>query len=303
MTSNPLIPNNLVTSSMSSFDTLCKKIEEMDPDKFAQLFNEKSVDVISKLSSLTADGKDGVYIYMEFILASVSADGKLSPNEYLLLKPIFDQIAEKETTYEDGIEMFNAMGLNKPGAYQKVIDLMVDIFGMVDEKLKDDIILICLLVCGIDGEITEDEKKWIKQLIEPLQLEIDPMEYINGFLDKAGVFTLATTCRDQPRMRVLGLKILLDGKIYFAVGTFKDVYKQLQHNPKCEILAYVGEEFIRWDGVATFSEDPRLMAVVENVMPQLAAMYKEMGWKFGFFTLEGGSAEYVSVSNEKIKIF
>jgi len=288
---------------MSSFDTLCKKIEEMDPDQFAKLFNEKSVDVIAKLSNLTADGKDGVSIYMEFILASVSADGKLSANEYLLLKPIFDQIAEKDTTYEEGIEMFNAMGLNKPGAYQKVVDLMVDIFGMVDEKLKDEIILICLLVCAIDGEVTEDEKKWIKQLIEPLQLEIDPMQYINGFLDKAGVFMLATTCHDQPRMRVLGLKIILDGKIYFAVGTFKDVYKQLQANPKCEILAYVGEEFIRWDGTAAFSEDPRLMAVVENVMPQLAAMYKEMGWKLGFFTLEGGSAEYVSVSNEKIKIF
>lgn len=288
---------------MSSFDTLCKYFEEMDPDKFAQLFNEKSVEVIAKLATLTADGRDGLSIYMEFILASVSADGKLSANEYLLLKPIFDQLAEKDTTYEDGVSMFNAMGLNKPGAYQKVMDLMVDIFGMVDEKLKDDIVLICLLVCAIDGEVTEKEKDWIKKLIEPMQLEIEPMEYINNFLDKAGVFTLATTCVDQPRMRVLGLKILLDGKIYFAVGTFKDVYKQLQANPKCEIMAYVGTDFIRWDGKAVFSEDARLMAVVENVMPQLAAMYKEMGWTFGFFTLEGGSAEFVNVANEKIKIF
>lgn len=288
---------------MSSFDTLCKYFEEMDPDKFAQLFNEKSVEVIAKLATLTADGRDGLSIYMEFILASVSADGKLSANEYLLLKPIFDQLAEKDTTYEDGVSMFNAMGLNKPGAYQKVMDLMVDIFGMLDEKLKDDIVLICLLVCAIDGEVTEKEKDWIKKLIEPMQLEIEPMEYINNFLDKAGVFTLATTCVDQPRMRVLGLKILLDGKIYFAVGTFKDVYKQLQANPKCEIMAYVGTDFIRWDGKAVFSEDARLMAVVENVMPQLAAMYKEMGWTFGFFTLEGGSAEFVNVANEKIKIF
>jgi len=288
---------------MSSFDTLCKNIEEMDPDKFAQLFNEKSVDVIAKLATLTADGRDGLSIYMEFILASVSADGKLSANEYLLLKPIFDQLAEKDTTYEDGVSMFNAMGLNKPGAYQKVMDLMVDIFGMLDEKLKDDIVLICLLVCAIDGEVTEKEKDWIKKLIEPMQLEIEPMEYINNFLDKAGVFTLATTCVDQPRMRVLGLKILLDGKIYFAVGTFKDVYKQLQANPKCEIMAYVGTDFIRWDGKAVFSEDARLMAVVENVMPQLAAMYKENGWKFGFFTLDEGTAEFVNVAGEKIKIF
>ncbi|MBQ7621676.1 MAG: hypothetical protein IJV02_04620, partial [Candidatus Methanomethylophilaceae archaeon] len=88
-----------------------------------------------------------------------------------------------------------------------------------------------------------------------------------------------------------------------GVGTFKDVYKQLRANPMCEILASIGADFIRWDGKATFSDDPRLMQFVEKAMPDLAAMYKQMGWSLGFFTLEGGSAEYCNVSNEKVKIF
>ena len=104
-------------------------------------------------------------------------------------------------------------------------------------------------------------------------------------------------------MRVLGLKIKLDDKLFFAVGTFKDVYKQLQANPKCELLAYVGTDFIRWDGIAVFSEDPRLMPIVENMMPELAKMYKDMGWKLGFFSIEDGTAELVNVSNQKKKIF
>ena len=137
----------------------------------------------------------------------------------------------------------------------------------------------------------------------PLTIDVTPMEYIDAFLTKAQVFTLATTDGDKPRMRILGLKLNLDDKIYFGVGTFKDVYKQLKANPKCEILASVGMDFLRWDGKAVFSDDPRFLPMLKAVMPELAQMYFDMGWSFGFFTLEGGSAEVVNVSNQKIKIF
>ncbi|MBE6518568.1 MAG: pyridoxamine 5'-phosphate oxidase [Thermoplasmata archaeon] len=163
--------------------------------------------------------------------------------------------------------------------------------------------MLCLLVCAIDGEVTQKEKEWIAQLALPLTIDVTPMEYIDAFLTKAQVFTLATTDGDQPRMRILGLKLNLDDKIYFGVGTFKDVYKQLKANPKCEILASVGMDFLRWDGKAVFSDDPRLLPMLKAVMPELAQMYFDMGWSFGFFTLEGGSAEVVNVSNQKIKIF
>ena len=288
---------------MSKFDTLCQKLETMDREQFAQLFNQKSVDVVKKLSTLTLDGKDGVAAYMEFVLAAAAADGNLAKDEFKLLKPMFEHIAGKPVTYNDAVKMFNSMGLNRPDKLKNVVDTMVDIIGVVDDEIKEDIVVLCLLVCSIDRDVSEKEKQWIKQLIEPLKIEITPMQYIDGFLENAGSFTLATTCGDQPRMRVLGLKIPLDGKIYFGVGTFKDVYKQLQANPKCEILASIGADFIRWDGKAAFSDDPRLMQFVEKAMPDLAAMYKQMGWTFGFFTLEGGSAEYCNVSNEKVKIF
>ena len=288
---------------MSDFDTICKKLEEMDPKKFAEMFSDISIDVIAELTVLTADGTDGVTAYMQFILASVAADGVLSKPEYSLLKPWFDRIADKDTTYEEAVEIFKGFGLDKPDAYKDVVDTMVDIIGLVSEEIKDDIILLCLLVCAIDGEITDEEKKWIKQLADPLTIEVAPMDVIDDFLTKAGVFILGTTDGDQPRMRVLGLKLKLDDKIVFAVGTFKDVYQQLQKNPKCELLASVGMDFLRWDGEAKFFKDDRLMPIVENMMPELVAMYKQMGWELGFFTIEGGTAEMVNVSNQKMKLF
>ena len=286
---------------MSDFDTLCTKLEQMDPKTFTEVFNELSVDVISNLVKLTADGVDGLTAYMQFILASVAADGVMTEEEFILLKPLFDRMTEKDLTYEQGVKVFKEMGLDNPESYKKVVDVMVDVIGMVSEELKDKIVMLCLLVCAIDGEVSQKEKDWIKQLVEPLK--IDPMGTIDGFLTKAGTFTLATTCGDQPRMRVLGLKIKLDGKLYFAVGTFKDVYKQLQANPKCEILASIGTDFLRWDGKAVFTDDPRLMPIVENMMPDLVKMYNEMGWKLGFFSLEEGTAEVVSVTNQKQKLF
>ena len=288
---------------MSDFDTLCKQLEQMDSEKYAQIFSDISDDVINDLVAITADGKDGVTAYMQFVLASVAADGVLSKPEFTLLKPWFDRMTDKDTTYEEAVEIFNGLGLNEPDTYKDIIDTMVDIIGLVSEEIKDDIVLLCLLVCAIDGEITEKEKDWIRQLANPLTVELPVMDVIEDFLNKAKVFVLGTTDGDQPRMRVLGLKIKLDGKLFFAVGTFKDVYKQLQKNPKCEILASSGMDFLRWDGKAVFVKDDRLMPIVANMMPQLVEMYEQMGWELGFFTLEGGSAEIVNVSNQRTKLF
>jgi uncharacterized pyridoxamine 5'-phosphate oxidase family protein len=288
---------------MSDFDTLCNQLGELDKDTFGQIFNAKSVDVIAKLSQLTSNGTDGVTAYLHFILASVAADGKLSEGEYKLLKPMFDDIADKDVSYEEAQNMFLLMGLDQPETFDKAINTMVDIIGLVDEDLKDDIIMLCLLVCAVDGVVSEKEKAWIKQLAQPLTIEVTPMEYISRYLTEAKTFTLATVCGDRPRTRVLGLKIDLDDKIYFAVGTFKNVYKQLKANPKCEIIASVGTDFLRWNGCAEFSDDPRLFPKFKEALPEVAKMYYDNGWTLAYFTIVKGTAEVVDVSGKKTKLF
>ncbi len=71
---------------------------------------------------------------------------------------------------------------------------------------------------------------------------------VSEFLDKAKVFYFLTTDGDQPKGRPFGFHLLADDKLYFGCGTFKEVYKQLQQNPKTEILAMAGDEFLRYDG-------------------------------------------------------
>jgi len=52
------------------------------------------------------------------------------------------------------------------------------------------------------------------------------MSKVNDFLTEAGVFFLATTEGDQPKLRPLGAHLEMDGKVIFGVGDFKNVYKE-----------------------------------------------------------------------------
>lgn len=70
---------------------------------------------------------------------------------------------------------------------------------------------------------------------------------VSNFLDKAKVFYFLTTEGDQPKGRPFSFHLLSDDKLYFGCGTFKDVYKQLEQNPKIEILAMADGEFLRYD--------------------------------------------------------
>ena len=151
---------------MGSFNILCEVLERLDDDTYNDLMTEKSMRVIPSLVDITADGLDGVAIYTDFVLCSVAADGKLTEEEYLLIKPILDLTLEMDTGYGDAQKFFYDNGLGKPDGYKKSMDAIVDLLGLISPDLKDDIILVCMLVCAVDGELTKEERAWIQTLIE-----------------------------------------------------------------------------------------------------------------------------------------
>ena len=117
------------------------------------------------------------------------------------------------------------------------------------------------------------------------------VEKVIEFLDKAKVFYFLTTDGDQPRGRPFGFKLEYEGKLYFGCGTFKNVFKQLTKNPKVEVLAMNGGEFLRYDGQAKIVKDAELLKKVREAMPQIMALYDQNGWEMGLFYLDKGHAE------------
>ena len=117
-------------------------------------------------------------------------------------------------------------------------------------------------------------------------------EKISAFLTKTQVFYFLTTDGDQPKGRPFGMHLLVDDKIYFGCGTFKDVFKQLTANPKVEVLAVNGTEFLRYDGTATVVKSEKVLNAIRAAAPQIMEMYDKNGWEMGVFCLENGHAQF-----------
>ena len=117
-------------------------------------------------------------------------------------------------------------------------------------------------------------------------------EKINGFLKRAGVWYFLTTDGEQPKGRPFRFHLLRDGTLYFGTGTFKQVYQQMRANPRVEILAVAGDEFLRYDGVVVLEEDERLAQAVLAKAPAMRKLYNDdTGFQLGMFHLADGRAE------------
>lgn len=122
------------------------------------------------------------------------------------------------------------------------------------------------------------------------------IEKISQYLTETGIFFLATEDGEQPKCRPLGLQVVIDGQLYFGVGDFKDVYKQMCKNPKVEITASKQQDWLRIYGTAVFEEDYTLATTILEKVPFLQSIYnEETGNKMAVFHLENATAEFRSM--------
>jgi len=94
------------------------------------------------------------------------------------------------------------------------------------------------------------------------------------FLKKCGTYYLATVEDGQPRVRPFGTAEIFEGKLYIQTGKVKNVYKQLVAEPRAEICAYNGAEWIRI--ACELIPDERIEAKQDMLdkNPSLKGMYK-----------------------------
>ena len=117
------------------------------------------------------------------------------------------------------------------------------------------------------------------------------IQKIDDLITRAEVFYLATVDGDKPKVRPLGFHLLYEDKIYFGVGTFKEVYKQLQANQNVEIAAWDGEHFLRYYGVANLDKNDAVVEKAFEINPHIKEMYEANDWEMGVFFLDKATAE------------
>ena len=150
---------------MREFDALCKAYEEMDALTYAAIIAEKSGKIIPALSAITEDGLDGITLFASFVVGAVVADGNLSVEEYAITFPLFKAFFGKEVNFETCNSIVRKMR-RETKLMKKYVSDMVKVFGLVSEELQEDIVLVCLMICAIDGKVSLKEKNWIKKLLK-----------------------------------------------------------------------------------------------------------------------------------------
>ena len=129
-------------------------------------------------------------------------------------------------------------------------------------------------------------------------------EKVCKFIDEAKVYYLATIEEDKPHVRPLGSHKLINEKVYFFIGDFKNVYKQLLKNSNCELVATkTTGEWMRISGKAIFEKD---FAIADNMLndnKKIKELYEKNGWKAMVFHIEG-KVEIINImkSEEKFDI-
>jgi uncharacterized pyridoxamine 5'-phosphate oxidase family protein len=100
------------------------------------------------------------------------------------------------------------------------------------------------------------------------------------FASENPVSYIATLDGDQPRVRAFLMWFVDESGFYYHTGTAKNVYKQLQNNPKVEICFYnpSGEtmkmNMMRVTGEVEFLDNPDLKARLVEERPFLKGIIK-----------------------------
>ena len=116
------------------------------------------------------------------------------------------------------------------------------------------------------------------------------MKQIIQFLKENPIFYLATVEGSVPRVRPLGFFMEFEGRLYFGVGDFKPVYRQLKENDQFEVSTTAQDKrWIRIRGKAVFDIRPEAQDAAFAVMPHLRERYTKVdGPRLSLFHVSQG---------------
>jgi len=100
------------------------------------------------------------------------------------------------------------------------------------------------------------------------------MNEVLNYLKESGVFYLGTVDNGQARVRPFGAIAEFEGKLYIVTSKQKNVYRQMQNNPKIEITSMNKDTWIRIEAEAISDERREArVKMMEDNKDALSKMY------------------------------
>lgn len=128
------------------------------------------------------------------------------------------------------------------------------------------------------------------------------MDRVYNFLKEAKVYYLATMDGDQARVRPFGTINLFADKLYIMTKNGKKVSNQMKANPKVEITAMRGEDWIRITCEAYLETRHEAVVSMVESHPHLAQFYRADDTCTEVFYLANATAIIYSTTPEPLTI-
>ena len=149
---------------MKSLNELCKEVELLDPLSYGTLLQKKSLEIVPKLIEINGSEEKTLQDLYVFILASIMADGKIAIEEYIPSSELLKSFFGPSFNFENAKKYLKG---NKQERLEllDLADKIIDDYGKLSDELKVDLVIVCLLMCAVDGKVSQKEKNWLKKLI------------------------------------------------------------------------------------------------------------------------------------------
>lgn len=108
-----------------------------------------------------------VFTQAGYLIGSVVADGKINKAEYLLIYPALVSCFGDDFDFASIKESFRRQK-DKRKMNDQYTEKAVELLRLLDDGLKQDVIMLCLCVTSIDRKITLKEKRYIRRLCDAL---------------------------------------------------------------------------------------------------------------------------------------
>ena len=124
------------------------------------------------------------------------------------------------------------------------------------------------------------------------------MDEVLEFLKKTDTYFLATVDGDQPHVRPFGTIYKFNDRLYIQTGKKKDVAKQIAANPKVEICAWAGEDWLRVRATLVNDESIEAQQSLLDEYPSLQEMYQAGDGNNEVLYLTDATASFYSFGSE-----
>lgn len=128
------------------------------------------------------------------------------------------------------------------------------------------------------------------------------MKRVYDFLKESKVYYLATIDGNQARVRPFGTINLFDDKLYIMTKNRKKVSDQMKANPKVEISAMRGDDWIRITCEAHLETRHEAVESMVDAHPHLAQFYRADDPDTEVFYLSSATAIIYSTTPEPLTI-